>query len=171
MRELIFLTLANNLPRLKFFDKVRYRIYRLAGLSIDGRCMIWGPLTIRPLGSTGNIKIGEGTFINTEVSFGVPNEKVVIGKNVHIGPRVMFETTNHSLSYDPKNGRSRWTKPITVEDEVWVGAGAIITQGVTVGRGSVIAAGAVVTKDVEPKTIVGGVPARIIRHIEACNDV
>jgi acetyltransferase-like isoleucine patch superfamily enzyme len=58
------------------------------------------------------------------------------------------------------------TKPIVVEDEVWIGGGAIITQGVKIGRGAVVAGGAVVTRDVEPGTIVGGVPARFIRKID-----
>ena len=55
---------------------------------------------------------------------------------------------------------------ITVEDDVWIGAGAIITDGVRIGRGAVIAAGAVVTADVPPHTVVGGVPARILKHID-----
>ena len=170
MRELIFLTLANNLPRMKIFDKVRFVIYRMAGLTIKGRCTIWGPLTIRPIGGAKNIEIGKGSFINTEIRFGAPKDKVIIGANVQIGPRVMFETVNHGLRYIPGQGRGGWTKPIIIEDEVWVGGGAIITQGVTVGRGSVVAAGAVVTKDVEPNTIVGGVPAKFIRKIENDTD-
>jgi len=170
MRELFFLTLANNLPRLKIFDKVRFVVYRMAGLSIKGRCTIWGPLTIRPIGGCKNIEIGEGSFINTEIRFGVPKDKVIIGANVQIGPRVMFETVNHGLRYVPGQGRGGWTKPIIIEDEVWIGGGSIITQGVTVGRGAVVAAGAVVTKDVEPNTIVGGVPAKLIRNIESDAD-
>jgi acetyltransferase-like isoleucine patch superfamily enzyme len=55
---------------------------------------------------------------------------------------------------------------ITVEDDVWIGAGAVITDGVTVGRGAVIAAGAVVTKDVPAHTVVGGIPARVIKEID-----
>ena len=167
MRELIFLTLANFLPRMKILDKGRYIIYRMAGLKIRGKCTIWGPLTIRPIGGAKNIEIGKGSFINTEIRFGVPNDKVVIGENVQIGPRVMFETVNHDLRYAQGKGRGAWTKPIIIEDEVWIGGGAIITQGVTVGLGSVVAAGAVVTKNVEPGTIVGGVPAKFIRKIES----
>lgn len=170
MRELIFLTLANNLPRLKVFDRIKFVLYRLAGLKIRGRCTIWGPLTIRPIGAAGNIEIGKGSFLNTETRFGVPVDKVIIGANVLIGPRVMFETVNHGLQYIPGKGRGFWTKPITVGDEVWIGGGAIITQGVTIGRGAVVAAGAVVTKDVEANTLVGGVPARLIRKIDHAAD-
>ncbi len=165
MKELIFLSLANNLPRLRIFDEVRFVIYRLAGLTIKGKCKIWGPLTIRPIGGAKNIEIGEGTFINTEIRFGVPDDKVIIGRNVLIGPRVMFETVNHGLRYIPGTGRGGWSKSIIVEDEVWIGAGSIITQGITIGRGAVVAAGAVVTKDVGENTVVGGVPAKLIRNI------
>lgn len=152
---------------MRVFDRIRFIIYRLAGLTIRGRCMIWGPLTIRPIGGAKNIEIGNGTFINTEIRFGVPTDKVIIGENVLIGPRVMFETVNHGLAYVPGKGRGGWSKPIVVEDEVWIGGGSIITQGVTIGRGSVVAAGAVVTKDVEKNTVVGGVPAKFIQKIES----
>ena len=89
--------------------------------------------------------------MNTEVRFGVPKDKVVIGENVQIGPRVMFEIMNHGLKYESGQGRGGWTKPIVIEDEVWIGAGSIITQSVTVGRGAVVAAGAVVTKELYAK--------------------
>jgi len=165
VRELVFLTLANHLPRLRIFDKIRFLVYRWAGVRVQGKCMIWGPLIIRPIGGARNISIGKGTFINTEVRFGVPRDMVTIGEHVHIGPRVMFETVNHSLKYDPTKGRSRCTRPIVVEERVWIGAGAIISQGVTIGHGSVVAAGAVVTKDVQPNVVVGGIPAKKIRDL------
>jgi maltose O-acetyltransferase len=90
---------------------------------------------------------------------------VTIGNDVQIGPRVMFETVSHDLEYVPGRLRKSQTKPIVVEDGVWIGAGAIVTQGVTIGRGAVIAAGAVVTSDVPANTVAGGVPARTIRAI------
>ena len=115
-------------------------------------------------------EIEKGSFINTEVRFGVPKDKVVIGENVQIGPRVMFETMNHDLQYESGQGRGGWTKPIVIEDEVWIGAGSIITQGVTVGRGAVVAAGTVLTKNVGANTIVGGVPAKLIRKVDEENE-
>jgi len=148
------------------FDFVRYLFYKLAGMHIEGRCIIYGPLIIRPIGCTKNISIGKGTFLNTEIRFGCPKDRIVIGRNCQIGPRVSFETISHGLVYKPNKGRGRWTKPIVVEDEVWIGVGAIITQGVTIGRGAVIAAGSVVNEDVEPFTLVGGVPAKVIKRIE-----
>ncbi len=171
MRELFFLTLANNLPRMKISDRKRAAIYRLAGITIKGRATIWGPLTIRPIGGAKNIEIGNGSFLNTETRFGVPKDKVIIGDNVQVGPRVMFETVNHGLRYIPGKGRGDSTKPIVVENEVWIGAGSIITQGVTIGRGAIIAAGSVVNKDVGAFTIVGGVPAKLIRKIDNDTEV
>jgi len=163
--EAIFLTLANHLPRLRISDRLRWRLYRLAGMRIAGRCVIWGPLTVRPLGGARNIAIGAGTFVNTNIRFGVPRERVTLGSNVQVGPNVSFETVSHGLVYVPEQGRGDIVRPITVEDEVWIGAGVIITGGVRIGRGAVVAAGAVVTRDVPAGTVVGGVPARIIRHI------
>lgn len=166
MREFIFLSLANHLPRIKLLDYGRFILYKLAGVKIAGKALIFGPLTIRPIGCAKNISIGDGTFLNTHIRFGCPKDSVIIGRNCLIGPNVMFETTEHSLAYVPGVGRSRYNKPITVEDEVWIGAGAIILSGVTVGRGAVVAAGSVVTKDVSPLTLVGGVPAKVIKKIE-----
>lgn len=165
MKELIFLTLANNLPRIRFLDKIRFRILRMAGIIFDGKSKVWGPLTIRPIGRCNNLRIGSGTFINTEVRFGVVG-KISIGNNVLIGPRVMFETVSHGLKYIPGKGRGVSSKPIVVGDEVWIGAAAVITQGVTIGEGAVVAAGALVNRDVEPRTLVAGVPAKLIKYIE-----
>ena len=77
-----------------------------------------------------------------------------------------FETVNHGLKYVPNKGRGGWTKEIISEDKVWIGAGCIITQGVTIHEGAVVASGSVVTRDVAPYTLVGGVPAKFIKKID-----
>ena len=166
MRELIFLTLANHLPRLKFSDRIRFKLLRLAGMKINGRCMILSPLSIRPVGGIKNIEIGKGSFINTDVRFGVSDSQVTIGENVLIGARVSFETVSHPINYTPGKMRKRTTGSIVVEDDVWIGAGAIILQGVTIYRGAIIAAGSVVKEDVKANTVVGGVPAKFIKNVE-----
>lgn len=165
VREAIFLPLANNLPRIRGADRIRRHCYALAGVRIEGVCAVWGPLTIRPLGGARNIAIGKGTTLNTNIRFGVPSEPVTIGRDVLIGANVSFETVSHGLEFVPGKGRGDTVRPITVEDEAWIGAGAIICGGVTIGRGAVVAAGAVVTKDVAPRSLVGGVPAKLIRML------
>lgn len=165
LREVVFLTIANHFTRLKVIDSFRYLLYKFSGIRIQGKCKIFGPLLIRPIGKANNIEIGRGTFLNTEIRFGCPKAKITIGKNCQIGPRVCFETVNHGLIYEPQKGRGGWSKPIVIEDEVWIGCGAIILQGVTIGKGAVIAAGAVVNKDVPTKSIFGGVPAKLIKNI------
>lgn len=165
MRELVFLTLAHNLPRLALSDKLRWLLYRMAGMRIKGRCTIYGPLTIRPLGACKNICIGRKTFLNTEIRFGA-KAVVTIGESCRIGPRVCFETVGHGTSIDTTGHRGSSSKPIRVGDNVWIGCGAIIIGGTTIGDGAVVAAGAVVTRDVPAHTIVGGVPARPIKSTE-----
>jgi acetyltransferase-like isoleucine patch superfamily enzyme len=87
-----------------------------------------------------------------------------IGDDVMIGPNVQLISGGHSL--DPDTRRSVCTcAPIRIGRGVWIGAGATILQGVTVGDDAVVAAGAVVTKDVAPRTLVGGVPARPMREL------
>lgn len=165
-RESIFLWLANHLPRLRVLDRHRDRIYARAGLNLEGRSLIWGPLTVRPIGAAAGVSIGEGTFINTDIRFGGAQGSIKIGRRVLVGPRVSFETVGHGLLYEPGRGRGYTTEPIVVGDEVWIGAGATVLPGVTIGRGAVIAAGAVVVDDVPPLSIVGGVPARVLREID-----
>ncbi len=86
---------------------------------------------------------------------------LTVGSRVMMGPRVMLLTANHDLLT-----RVTQTAPIVIEDDVWIGAGATVLPGVTVGQGSVVAAGAVVTKNVPPFCVVGGVPARVIKELE-----
>jgi acetyltransferase-like isoleucine patch superfamily enzyme len=83
---------------------------------------------------------------------------------VLIGPQVKLVTENHPVH--PSNRKSLDLKSIHIGKNVWLGAGAIILPGVTVGENSIVAAGAVVTKDVPSNTIVGGVPAKFIKKID-----
>ncbi len=165
--ESLFLWLANHLPRLGPFDRGRCLVLRMAGVKVRGRPLIWGPITIRPVGGAARIAIGDGSFLNTNVRFGLGTDgQVTIGENVSVGPGTSFETVGHGLVYTPGEGRGNTAKPIVVADEAWIGAGAIVLGGVTIGRGSVVTAGAVVTKDVPPGTVAGGVPARVLRELE-----
>ena len=111
----------------------------------------------------GSIKIGHNISINTNVQIGASGGRIVIGNNVLIGPNVVLRTADHGLD----RGRLIMSQPheggeIVVEDDVWIGSNAVILRNVRLKRGCVVAAGAVVTKDVESYDIVGGVPARKI---------
>lgn len=90
---------------------------------------------------------------------------ISIGSDVLMGPRVALLAENHNLDSPDKPIKAQGVTrlPITVEDDVWLGAGAIVAGGVTIGRGSVVAAGSVVTRDVEPYSVVAGVPAKLVR--------
>ena len=91
-----------------------------------------------------------------------------IGNGTLIGHNVVLATINHHLS--PQYNRKNLYKPITIGNKVWIGSNATILQGVTIGDWSVVAAGAVVTKDVPDYTVVGGVPAKFLRGITKENE-
>ncbi|KRN41642.1 sugar O-acetyltransferase [Lactobacillus acetotolerans] len=109
------------------------------------------------------LKIGEHDYINQNCQF-VDIGGITIKDNVWLAPNVTIASVNHSLN--PKHRDHVFFEQVIINDDVWIGAGAIIVPGVTIGKGSVIAAGAVVTKDVAPYTLVGGVPAKEIKKIE-----
>lgn len=112
------------------------------------------------------IEIGDGTSIHFYFHCGAASS-VKIGKNVLIAGRVFI--TDHDHVYDdddlPCTQSGLNTAPVVIEDEVWIGEGAVILKGVTIGRRSVVGANAVVTKSVPPYTVVGGIPARFIKKI------
>ena len=120
------------------------------------------------VGKIPKITIGNHTIIHPYFHCGAA-ESVKIGNNVLIASRVYI--TDHDHVFDDPAKPARWsgrllTKPVIIEDGVWLGEGAIILKGVTVGERAVVGANAVVTKDVPAYTVVGGNPARVIKNIE-----
>ncbi len=109
-----------------------------------------------------NIHIGRNVFINSCCHF-QDQGGIYIGNDVLIGHNVVLATVNHET--DPYDRRCNYG-PIKIGNHVWIGSNAVITQNVIISDGAIIAAGAVVTHDVPENTIVGGVPAKIIRKIE-----
>lgn len=107
-------------------------------------------------------KIGKNVFINHGCSF-LDLGGITIEDEVLIGPQVKLVTENHPL--DPATRKGLITKPILIKQNAWIGAGATILPGVTVGENAVVAAGAVVSKDVPDNSVVGGIPARILKNI------
>jgi acetyltransferase-like isoleucine patch superfamily enzyme len=112
------------------------------------------------------ITIGNNVLINHHVEMEATGGEIILGNFILIGMHAKFINANHKFD--------DWKKPISLqgisqskiilEDDIWIGMHAIILPDVTIGRGSIVAAGAVVTKDVEPYSIVGGVPAKIIKY-------
>jgi acetyltransferase-like isoleucine patch superfamily enzyme len=135
----------NNYLRIKLFRKVH----------IHNDVLLQG---------SGMLEIGEHTFIGAFSIIGA-NAHIKIGKNVMIAQGVSIRDTDHAFSTTdiPMISQGITTSPIVIEDDVWIGYGAVVTKGITIGTGSIIAANAVVTKDVAPFSIVGGVPAKLIR--------
>lgn len=115
-----------------------------------------------------NIIVGDYFLANYNVTI-LDISKFTAGNNVWIGPNTLITTINHPLS--PKGRREFLgiAQPITIGDDVWIGGNCTILPGVNIGNNVVVAAGAVVTKDVPDNCVVGGVPAKIIKEIE--NDV
>lgn len=107
------------------------------------------------------MEIGENVFINHGLTC-MSSGGITIEDGVMLGPDVALLTTNHDLD----DIQVLKFKRITLKEKCWIGARAIILPGVTIGEGAVVAAGAVVTKNVEPKTVVAGNPARVIKKIE-----
>ena len=108
-----------------------------------------------------NIHAGKNVFINSGCHF-QDQGGIFIGDGTLIGHCVVLATVNHDP--DPESRADMCLKPIKIGKNVWIGSHATVTQGVSVGDGAVIAAGAVVTKDVPAFTVVGGVPARVIKE-------
>lgn len=123
-----------------------------------------------------SVKVGKGTYGELDIRhFGNPLEKIQIGNYCSIGPDCVFilgggHNTNRLstypflLYYGKRENESIVKGPIIIDDDVWIGYGATILSGVHIGQGAVVAAGAVVTENVDPYSIVGGIPARRIRY-------
>ena len=111
-----------------------------------------------------NIFIGNNFFANFDCVI-LDCNRIVIGNNVLFGPRVGLYAGNHTTHPEDRVAGGCYSKPITIGDNVWVGAGVHIMGGVTIGRNSIIGAGSVVTKDIPENVIAAGVPCRMIREI------
>jgi acetyltransferase-like isoleucine patch superfamily enzyme len=156
------MAITANLNRLTFndADEVRALFSDLIGKKVDDSFLL-----IPPFYTTGgvDISIGRNVFVNQNCTF-YDLGGLDIADDVMIGPNVSIITSGHPV--EPSRRRAfTIAKPIVIERNVWIAAGATIIGGVRVGENSVVAAGSVVTKNVPPNTLVGGNPARVIRSI------
>jgi acetyltransferase-like isoleucine patch superfamily enzyme len=155
--------LTAEMNKLSFDDvaKVRELFSELTGRKVDDTFILIPPF-YSAYGR--DIRVGHKVFINqccTIYDMG----GVDIADRVMIGPNVSIITSGHPLQPSERRAYIE-AKPIVIEENVWIAAGATILGGVTVGENSVVAAGAIVTKDVPPNSFVAGVPAKIVRSLE-----
>ena len=113
-----------------------------------------------------NIHVGDNFYANYDLII-LDVCEVRIGHNCMIAPRVSIFTAAHPLDAPTRISGQEFGKPVTIGDNVWIGGHAVINPGVTIGNNVVIAAGAVVTRDVPDDVVVAGVPAKVIRHLDA----
>lgn len=111
-----------------------------------------------------HITVGKNFYANSYCTI-IDVAPVTIGNNVMLGPNVQIITAGHPIHPDSRNSKYEYGVPITIGDNVWIGAGAIILPGVNIGNNTVIGAGAVVTKDIPDGVVAAGNPCRILKKI------
>ncbi|RYD43427.1 MAG: sugar O-acetyltransferase [Verrucomicrobiaceae bacterium] len=111
-----------------------------------------------------NIHLGENFYANFDLII-LDVCQVTIGKNCMIGPRVSIYTAGLPLDAETRISGMEFGKPVTIGDNVWIGGNAVINPGVNIGNNVVVAAGAVVTRDVPDNVLVAGLPAKVIREV------
>lgn len=114
----------------------------------------------------GSLVVGDNTAISPLCNIGADDGSIELGSNVAIGPGTVIRAANHrfSLLDAPIMSQGHTPGKVVIEEDVWIGANCVITPDVCIGRGAIVGAGAVVTRDVPPCMIVGGVPAREIKR-------
>jgi len=140
-------------------NQIRERLSEIIGSQLDKSTTVFAPFYTN-FGRF--IRIGKNVFINHACTC-LDMGGIIIEDDVLIGPKVNLITENHPL--DPANRKALICKPIVVKRNAWIGAAATIMPGVTIGENAVVAAGAVVSKDVPANTVVGGIPAKFIKLI------
>jgi acetyltransferase-like isoleucine patch superfamily enzyme len=152
----------------KFFSGVlRARVYRFAGFNLGKACYIMGNLELLATDKNfyKNLEIHANTLISTHITINL-DEKVTICENVTVSPFVRIYTSTHDIgSSSQRCMPGSLNKPVTIEKGCWIGLGVTILPGVRIGYGSIIAAGAVVTKDIPPNSFAVGVPAKVIKTL------
>ena len=159
--------LTQRLNRIAYDDReaIRQAWIELTGSAVDEAFHLIPPLYC----DHGlNIRVGRNVFINQACMLNDIGG-IEIGDDVMLSPRVSLLTAGHPLDRGRRR-RQIVAAPIAIERNVWLGAGATVLQGVTIGSDAVVAAGAIVTRDVPPRTLVAGVPAQVLRQIDADED-
>lgn len=142
-------------------EEIRSFLSQIIGSEVDGTVNVFTPLHINYGKHT---KIGKNVFINFDCVF-LDLGGITIEDNVFIAPKVSLLSEGHPTS--SKDRHSLIPKAIHIKKNAWIGAGATVLPGVTIGENAVVAAGAVVAKDVADDTVVGGIPAKFIKDINS----
>ena len=143
-------------------EEIRNLMSQITGRPVDETFAMFSAVFIR---TAGKIYLSEkNVFINCCCHF-QDQGGIYLGDHVLVGSHVVFATINHGM--EPEHRSDNIPASIRVEKNVWIGSHATILSGVTIGENAIVAAGAVVTKDVPAGTVVGGVPAKVIRRLEA----
>jgi len=167
LKESFFLMIGNNLPRLNLFNKYRFKLFRMAGVRIEGYCNFWSGFDVRPIGCCHKLNIEKNVFINRNFRCAMPKQSTIyIGEDTAIGPNVSIETANHGLIFENTIGRGTTAKSVVINKKCWLGANCTILGGVTIGKNSVVAAGSVVINDVPEYSLVAGIPAKVIKSFK-----
>lgn len=141
-------------------DQLRLLWGKLSGTALDPSSYMQIPLMVN---HAEFVKVGKNVYINhacTMLTLGT----IIIEDDVLIGPKANLITENHPV--DPNNRKALEVKPVVIKKNAWLAAGVTILPGVTVGENSIVAAGAVVSKDVPANTMVAGIPAKIIKTLD-----
>ena len=151
------------LPPTKFFW-FRRSLLKSAGLRLENNVRICGHGWIY---GRGEIIVGSDSWVGLGVMFySHIDSQIRIGRNCDIGPETIFVTGSHSIGDAQRRAGAGTSSPIKIGDGCWLGARVTVLGGVNIGSGAIIAAGALVTRDVAPHTMVAGVPARVVRSLE-----
>lgn len=142
----------------KYDDAINI-LSKITGREIDKSVMVFTPIHIN-YGK--NLKIGKNVFINFDCVF-LDLGGITIEDNVQIAPKVSIISEGHPIA--PTQRKSLSAAHVHIKENAWIGTNATILPGVTIGKNSIVAAGAVVTKDVPDNTIVGGIPAKVLKSI------
>jgi maltose O-acetyltransferase len=164
VQENLIRIVSRGLPQFAF-NRLRTAALRAAGLRIGSRSMVMGPIDVTGPGGVQLLSIGEHSYITGPLHVDA-GAQVRVGNRVHFGHDVLLLTMNHEIGPSEERCGALTAAPISVGDGAWLGSRVTILPGVSLGRGAVVAAGAVVTRDVAADTMVAGVPAVVVRHLD-----
>jgi maltose O-acetyltransferase len=166
VRALAARSVSRTLPPLSF-NRTRTALLRASGVRIGARSLVMGELRVTGAGSLVDLlSIGRNSFVTGPLHIDL-GAIVRIGDGVHIGHDVMLLTMSHEIGPPECRCGRLVAAPVVIEDGAWLASRVIVLPGVTIGRGAVVAAGAVVTRDVPANAQVAGTPARVVRQLDA----